>query len=611
MFEARYAARLMGAAVFFLAVLPFLTAWRIGPQGGWMIESMTVFAALLWVVSGGLVGGGRGTFAGAPLYCLLLAVFWAVQARLVPTVYVEMSDLTAAVWLAMALMAWMCRRTAALIGQEAAAVLLARALLAGALLQGAVCVLQFAGADNLPGILRAPGDYFVYGQLGQRNHLGHYLMWGILALSYLWARGRLRPQRAWAAAGFLLGVMGLVTSRTVLLYVLVLAAVLPFFYWRGEAESRRWCRIAGILVFGVLMAQLSVLPLLSLWLPDGVQASGIAKMALGQTASSGRAAEWAKAWAVFLNHPVLGTGWLGYAHEAFVLQGEVFRSYDRAVLFTHSHNSYLQILAEMGLVGGLLVFGGLWRLLSGSLKRGSTPASLWLFCMAAVSLCHSLLEYPLWYGYFLAPFVLALALITPPPAAEPTRMGRQAAWAGGALALVMAALTAYYAAAYFTLAHAYGRPTDIWPQERQIARLREIERDDYFLRYYAHMGLLRKVDGMQRPLPDWGREAAMRAPLLRPYANTAVRAWYLDAAGRRSEADGWLRQLGYYYPESLSGYLKTLRGQGRHDAASALYGQCLHYRNLSDGQADCGGDLPNAPASAYLPQTVPAAPSGR
>jgi len=105
-------------------------------------------------------------------------------------------------------------------------------------------------------------------------------------------------------------------------------------------------------------------------------------------------------------------GWQGYAHESFALamRGPEFRNYDVGVLFTHSHNSMLEILAEMGVVGAILVFGGWLAVVKGYLKKGLGASSALMLALMTVSLCHSLLEYPLWYVYFLTPFAVMMSL---------------------------------------------------------------------------------------------------------------------------------------------------------------------------------------------------------
>jgi len=406
------------------------------------------------------------------------------------------------------------RLQVARLGQDRVVDIFAWALLCGAVLQGLVCVFQFIGHTAwLPGMMRAPQKYFVFGQVGQRNHLGHYMMWGVLALGYLWSRRRLPGLIALALAVFLLQVIGVITSRTIMVYVGALLLLVPLLYVLGGRPLRRWCALTGLLVLGVLAAQLIMPWLVDTWLAPDVQSSGVGRLVSGDAASPGRSSEWAKAWTVFIEHPWLGVGWQGYAHESFALamRGSAFRNYDVGVLFTHSHNSMLEILAEMGVVGAILVFGGWLAVATGYLKKGLGASSALMLALMSVSLCHSLLEYPLWYVYFLTPFVVMMSLT---PAKAPgwyiVQAGKWPQRFGMAFAALAAAIIVQYGFAYHRLVFAYANPTENYPQYKQVDTLRELESKHYFLKYYAQMGLIRKVDWL-RPLPEWGRDAALRA----------------------------------------------------------------------------------------------------
>jgi O-antigen ligase len=87
-------------------------------------------------------------------------------------------------------------------------------------------------------------------------------------------------------------------------------------------------------------------------------------------------------------------------------------------LFTNCHNLILQLLAEMGLPITLAVVGGfawvVWPFFS---ERAEAEGMLALGCMA-VTLIHSMLEYPLWYLYFLAMLVV-FASMSPARTAVP------------------------------------------------------------------------------------------------------------------------------------------------------------------------------------------------
>lgn len=576
MVKMRLTSASMWLGMLLLAVVPFLSSWRIGPQGGWLIESGSfLFAALFAALSAALIAHKR--VSDVAVYALLLAAFWAWQGRMVAVPYTSLSDLTAIIWLGMALLAWACGLQVASLGQQKAADIFAWALVAGAVLQGMVCVLQFAEQTAwIPGLMNAPGQYFVFGQVGQRNHLGHYLMWGILALAYLWGRGQCRPIAAWPLTVFLLGIIGLVTSRTILLYLLVLFVLLPILYWRGDESVRHGSRYLAAMLCGILIAQLTVLPILSLLLSIDVQASGVAKMASGQTESIGRRIEWLKAWYIFLSHPMLGAGWLGQAGEAFALT-ETPRSYDVNVLFTHSHNSYLQILAETGLVGGLLIFGGFAVLLYRRIKTRLNASTAWLLCCISVSLCHSLMEYPLWYVYFLAPFIVMLALSQPAPSQAHT--DHSISTLIPRIAIILLSLyfcwqTIDYGHTYYRLTQAYGNPTAKQSREQQIDTLQQISQSHRLLEYYAHMGLIRKINLAEQPLPTWGRDPVYRATQLRPYPNTFIYAAYLEQNGQHQQAHTWLTTFSRYYPNHLTGHLKTLREQNRHQLADILAQEC-------------------------------------
>ncbi|OAM29993.1 MULTISPECIES: PglL family O-oligosaccharyltransferase [Eikenella] len=585
-----------------MAVVPFLSSWRTGPQGGWFIESGSLIFASLFALLTLWLNPVRARLPAAMVYFVLLAGFWVVQARILRLPYPQMSDLTAAVFCVMALLAWACRIQVARLGQDRVVEIFAWALLAGALLQGLVCVFQFIGHTGwLPGLMRSPHKYFVFGQVGQRNHLGHYMMWGVLSLGYLWSRRRLPGLLAFALAVFLSQVVGVITSRTIILYVGALLLLLPFLYVLGGRPLRRWCAFTALLVLGVLAAQLLMPWLISNFLPSDVESSGVGRLVSGDAASPGRASEWAKAWTVFTENPWLGVGWQGYAHESFALamRNPGFRNYDVGVLFTHSHNSMLEILAETGMIGALLVFGGWMLVAKGYLKKRLGASSALMLALMTVSLCHSLLEYPLWYVYFLTPFVVMMSLT---PAKTPGWFVRPqpGMWTkrfGAAMAALAIAITVQYGFAYHRLIYAYANPTENYPQYKQVDTLRELEEKHYFLKYYAQMGIIRKIDWL-RPLPEWGQDAALRASLFRPYANTAVRAFYLEQAGREREAADWLLNMGRYYPKQQPHLLSTAAAFRAAPAiVQPLREQCQRYVQTmpeAAGNLTCG----TQPASA-------------
>lgn len=132
----------------------------------------------------------------------------------------------------------------------------------------------------------------------------------------------------------------------------------------------------------------------------------------GATASARlRTDEWKKAILVWKQHPLTGVGTLRLPYHSFVLQQQApFNEIPRERLYTHPHNLFFEVLAEQGLIGlGLLLGFLLWWFILQVWHKMDSPRLLG--CAGVlVLLTHSMLEFPLWYWYFLIPFTLLLAL---------------------------------------------------------------------------------------------------------------------------------------------------------------------------------------------------------
>jgi O-antigen ligase len=114
---------------------------------------------------------------------------------------------------------------------------------------------------------------------------------------------------------------------------------------------------------------------------------------------------WLNTWALIKTHPWTGVG-SGAYNFAWTLTPFPGRS---TAFFDHSHNLLLQLAVEFGLPVALLVLGllaaSLWagrKALTAADDEHALSARTALFMLAIVAV-HSLLEYPLWYAYFLLP----------------------------------------------------------------------------------------------------------------------------------------------------------------------------------------------------------------
>lgn len=121
----------------------------------------------------------------------------------------------------------------------------------------------------------------------------------------------------------------------------------------GQAKARPTVRNG--LIFGGVSAAVLVL---ALWIGYEPLSKrfGTVRQGAGEYSLVTRTEYWRGAWQMFLDHPVAGVG-LGAFPTAYPAYG---RSSVRNERLEQAHNDYLQLLADTGLVGGLI---GLWFLI--------------------------------------------------------------------------------------------------------------------------------------------------------------------------------------------------------------------------------------------------------
>lgn len=217
-----------------------------------------------------------------------------------------------------------------------------------AFLAGAICVaaygfIQYANVAGMAADMTAQSwvdpERFpllrrrMYSTLENPNLLGAYAVMIISILTAFFLRER-QKKRKWAFA--------------VILFVLLLCLALT--YSRGA-----WLSLAAIVLgltlfydkrFGFLFF---LIPLVLLFY-HGQMAERFLSLFSGEDTSVGlRFALWESTIAMIEEHPLLGVGWgsyyLAYPDYNFFIQ-------DEHVLIFHAHNMYLNMLAEVGIIGG-------------------------------------------------------------------------------------------------------------------------------------------------------------------------------------------------------------------------------------------------------------------
>ncbi len=278
------------------------------------------------------------------------------------------------------------------------------------------------------------------GNLRQPNHLSSLLLWSLVAALWLFeSMDGHRSRQARAAlvvlmAGFIFGLV-LSGSRTGMLGVMALAA------W-GALDSTLSQRSRLMLCLSPLLYALCWGGLATWADLTGHVFGGAARLRSEADISSSRFGIWSDTLGLIAQHPWFGVGW-GEFNQAWTLTPFPHRP---VAFFDHTHNLLLQWVVELGvplasLVTALLGWA-LWRAWCAS-RQGTARAhgervllrAAWMMVLLVAA--HSLLEYPLWYAYFLLPAAFVFGLCLGAAAAQapttPAARGRGVTAPGAAL----------------------------------------------------------------------------------------------------------------------------------------------------------------------------------
>ncbi len=316
-------------------------------------------------------------------------------------------------------------------GADTVFTVVAAGLAAGAVLSAMTGVIQhFNLVTPINAFIARPTGPAIFGNLAQPNHFATYTTLGLLSMSYLYNRGRMPLAVAAVCAMPLLFVLGLSGSRSVWLYLYAACGIAAWFRARSShaVEGRRLLLVCGTLIIVHYAMQLLVG---AGWFKpaDRATVTAIERLFSGAASISDRLILWQAAWTMALEDPLLGAGWGAFPWRYF----EYLSNADNVGefgLYHNAHNLPLHLLAETGLIGMVLVAAPLVLWMRHAADGAHTADRWWLFALLAVLGLHSLLEYPIWYAYFLGVAALLLGAASANAfVPKLARMGRMLAFA--------------------------------------------------------------------------------------------------------------------------------------------------------------------------------------
>ncbi len=391
-----------------MLVLPFLAWMKAPPTPSFHAEAIAAGLGLLACIPLAALAP-RMVFPRSALVFPAFALLIAVQMMLGRVAF-HQQGLLAMLYLAwaavLAVLASTLRRE---LGLERVVTVLAWFLVLGVLLN---CAIGLAQQFETYGpfarfVLTPAAGERVWGNLAQPNHLADYLALGLASVGYLFATRRLHGLPAALLAVLAVYVLIQTGTRAALLYLVAMSGGAVWMAWRAPGQTGR--RLAAFAAL-CLVAYLLLPAALRAFAPAAFDPDGAWSRWRAEALSHDlRGRLWSAAWHMFLQAPGLGHGFRAYAHQYFLLNPHLPPA---AVggFHDHAHNLPLHLMAEFGLAGlAVLALGALWWTL-GARRLSPGPAAWWVLSLVAVLGVHSLLEYPLWYAFFLAPAALVLGL---------------------------------------------------------------------------------------------------------------------------------------------------------------------------------------------------------
>lgn len=403
-----------------LFLIPFMVWDHLPPMMSFYAEWWAGMLGILAILS---VADGWGRWhlpksGFAPLGLVLLIAIQVVLGRVadVPLALIAMLYLLGGVALIVTV-----RLVAYRLGSEMLVVTLAWTLVAGGALSALFAVQQVWSISTLlAGVVTAKGPYGASGNLGQANHLASYVGIGLVSVSYLLLKNKLRMIPALVLGGWLVFALGMSGSRSGWLYLFALAILsVGWLYVRRSPEAKRLALAALAYIAGFIFFQ---------WLLSDTPRLVTASQRL--VADGGleiRLIYWRHAFEMFLANPLLGVGYQNFAWENFAW---VAKDLEKGIVLpvslqaaNNSHNVFLHVSAEFGLPGLLLVCLLVFWMFRQAIRPWN-PERWWAWAVLSVLGIHSLLEFPLWYTNFWGVFVVVLAVLEEPLRDEEGERGR-------------------------------------------------------------------------------------------------------------------------------------------------------------------------------------------
>jgi O-antigen ligase len=288
------------------------------------------------------------------------------------------------------------------LGWDKLVSLLAWCLVIAGIVNIAIVALQFVVRTG--GFIPFLPKLSSYGALAQSNHFGNFCALATASLIYLHAKERFSSSLFYLMLVSFMMMLSFSGSRSVWLYLTALTILLVVMHAKtvrqeiSSIETQRAYRAGLLLIPLFIVVQLFI----HYVIPNEYVALPTERLLDGVTANTAslRLHFWYDSFRMSLQSPWLGVGTGKFMASTFLLV-DLPTTMATKHVYEHAHNLFFHLLAEMGLGAVLIVMAGLFAWVKSFKWRSLNLETWWLISLLAIIGIHSMLEYPLWFTFFL------------------------------------------------------------------------------------------------------------------------------------------------------------------------------------------------------------------
>lgn len=242
-----------------------------------------------------------------------------------------------------------------------------------------------------------------YANIGQFNQLSTLLSLGLLSSWYFFEQNILKKTLFIIFSCLFLFAMALTQSRTG--WLIVIFCFICIVIWQKKLALKfSWKEVFFLAIFYIL--SIVVLPILNRILAPYFDIAVISSVS--ERISSGylRLDIWNQMIHAVLKQPVWGYGW----NQTSVAQAQVIDVYKGYEWASSAHNLFVDIIVWCGVPLGLVIVCYIISVYKKILNTVHSMETLIIFLMVSALGIHSMLEFPLYYLYFLIPLGLLIGM---------------------------------------------------------------------------------------------------------------------------------------------------------------------------------------------------------